>query len=155
MEEAKSSLFHSDIVFQGSGDKLFNRTLIVIAEHLLTCDQSRLEELRGRATPLSASDSLDAEHCRRRYMGILKDFYGSERDLKYSFYKYSLWIADWNEALAREAHESNMSFLSRSTRSVVSSFPYTTTNQRCQEVPVLFGFSLFRCPSATHRDIFV
>jgi len=105
-EEAKRSLYHSDMAFTGSGETFVDCTLIVIAERLLKHNQNRLEELRGRATPLSTSDSLDAERCRRQYMDILKDFYATKLHLKYSFYKYSLQIVDWDEALAKEAQES-------------------------------------------------
>lgn len=101
--EAKKSLYHTDIVSQGAGETFGNCALVVIAERLLKSNQERLEDFRGRAVPLSAADLLDAERCRRRFMDILNDFYATALKLHPSFYEYSMRIFEWNEALAKES----------------------------------------------------
>ncbi|CAD6446153.1 0c17c2d5-564d-493d-898d-052f99eb5589 [Sclerotinia trifoliorum] len=76
--------------------------LAVMGEELLQGYKNRLEALRTDAQSLTVSRIEDAKSLCQQYIDILKDFRDQEVDVDISFYKYSLEILDWNEALAAQ-----------------------------------------------------
>ncbi|TGO41729.1 hypothetical protein BHYA_0017g00390 [Botrytis hyacinthi] len=72
--------------------------LAVMAEELLQDYKNRLESLK----PLTIDRIDDVKCLRKQYVDILKDFRNQEVDVDISFYKYSLEILEWNEALAAQ-----------------------------------------------------
>ncbi|KAF7934916.1 uncharacterized protein EAE98_002961 [Botrytis deweyae] len=72
--------------------------LAVMGEELLQDYKNRLEALK----PLTIAKFDDAKCLRKQYVEILKDFRNQEVDVDISFYKYSLEILEWNEALAAQ-----------------------------------------------------
>ncbi|TGO61454.1 hypothetical protein BCON_0027g00410 [Botryotinia convoluta] len=72
--------------------------LAVMGEELLQDYKNRLESLK----PLTIARIDDAKCLRKQYVDILKDFRNQEVDVDISFYKYSLEILEWNEALAAQ-----------------------------------------------------
>ncbi|KAF7877289.1 hypothetical protein EAF04_000972 [Stromatinia cepivora] len=76
--------------------------LAVMGEELLQGYKNRLEALRTDAQPLTISRIEDAKCLRQQYVNILKDFRNQEVDVDISYYKYSLEILEWNEALAAQ-----------------------------------------------------
>ncbi|KAJ8058826.1 hypothetical protein OCU04_011812 [Sclerotinia nivalis] len=76
--------------------------LAVMGEELLQGYKDRLEALRTDAQSLTVSRIEDAKSLRQKYVDILKDFRNQEVDVDISYYKYSLEILEWNEALAEQ-----------------------------------------------------
>ncbi|APA08763.1 predicted protein [Sclerotinia sclerotiorum 1980 UF-70] len=74
--------------------------LAVMGEELLQGYKNRLEALLADAQSLTVSRSEEAKGLCQQYIGTLKDFRDQEVDVDISYYKYSLEILDWNEALA-------------------------------------------------------
>ncbi|THV53495.1 hypothetical protein BGAL_0049g00300 [Botrytis galanthina] len=72
--------------------------LAVMGEELLQDYKNRLESLK----PLTIDRIDDVKCLRKQYIDILKDFRNQEVDVDISFYKYSLEILEWNEALAAQ-----------------------------------------------------
>lgn len=101
-EEAKKILYHFETVMQGAGKTFRNCARVVIAERLLQRSQTRLNQWRLQATPLSTYESLAAERYRRQYIDILKDFRYTTLELDPSFYKYWIQIIDLDEILVKE-----------------------------------------------------
>lgn len=105
--EAKRSLWHPDLKDQFPEETTFRCFLVIIAERMLDRTKNRLEYLRTRQSPLSSSDSNDAERCRRQYIGILKEACKFEFELNPSVYKYAVQILDWDLAIAKDVQESH------------------------------------------------
>ncbi|KAI9640357.1 hypothetical protein NHQ30_011102 [Ciborinia camelliae] len=76
--------------------------LAVMGEELLHGYKNRLEAIRNDAQPPTVSRIEEAKLLRQKYVDILKDFCNQEVDVDISFYKYSLEIMEWNEALAAQ-----------------------------------------------------
>ncbi|KAM0133691.1 hypothetical protein ACHAP3_005818 [Botrytis cinerea] len=72
--------------------------LAVMGEELLQDYKNRLESLK----PLTIAKIDEAKSLHKQYVDILKDFRNQEVDVDLSFYKYSLEIFEWNEALAAQ-----------------------------------------------------
>ena len=100
---AKSLLDYSDLVTQVSGKIFADCAFIVIAERMLEQHRRHLEELERHAISL---DPFEAKLRRKQYIDILRDLSDLNLDVDPSLSRYSIKIMDWNEALAKEAAES-------------------------------------------------
>ncbi|RAL61856.1 hypothetical protein DID88_002919 [Monilinia fructigena] len=76
--------------------------LAVMGEELLHDYQNRIEAIRNDIQPPTGSKLEEAKLLRQKYLDILENFRNQEVDVDISFYKYSLEILEWNEALAAQ-----------------------------------------------------
>lgn len=104
-KRALSSVFAAQSPGKGPAQMFLDSALVVQAERLLKKYMDRLEGFRSRTGPLSCSDTTNAEHCRRQYLAILKDFDHTNLDLSSSWYKYFLRIVDWGPAMAENCQK--------------------------------------------------
>ena len=104
-QTAKRHLDSVDLVSLGAGKLFRDCALVVTAERLLGRYMTRLESFRAHTGPLSAFEAVEAESCRRNYMGILKSFYPTKLDVNPSWYKYSVQIQEWEATLAGNVDE--------------------------------------------------
>lgn len=77
--------------------------LVVMGEELLNGYKNRLETIRNDLQlPTPTASIEEAKLLRQKYNDILRDFGNQEVDVDISYYKYSLEIAEWNEALVAQ-----------------------------------------------------
>lgn len=100
-QTVKDNLLDASSGFLAEPGSVFHLcALAVMGEDLLQGYKHRLEALRTDTQALTISRMEEANSLRKQYVDILKDFRNQEVDVDISFYKYSLEILEWNEAMA-------------------------------------------------------